>query len=83
MNGDIKLKHNKFLFINKNPNENNKFYEFRKKIVISKNINNEDDFINSIIFSNYCSNIKYLNCSYNENIMNDYNLTIENIFDNY
>ena len=83
MNGDIKLKHNKFLFINKNPNENDKFYEFRKKIIISKNINNEDDFINSIIFSNYCSNIKYLNCSYNENIMNEYNNINDLIFDNY
>ena len=83
MNGEIKLKHNKFLFINKNPNENDTFYEFRKKIIINRNINNEEELNNSIILSNYCSNIKFLNCSYDENIMKDYNLSLENIYDNY
>ena len=80
---NIKLKHNKFLFINKNPNENDNFYEFRKKIIISNNINNEDDFNNLIMLSNYCSNIKYLNCCYNEKIMKEYKNINNLIFDEY
>lgn len=80
---NIKIKHNKFLFINKNPNENDNFYEFRKKIIINNNINNEDDFNNLIMLSNYCSNIKYLNCSYNEEIMKEYNNINNLIFDEY
>jgi len=83
MDSEIKIKHNKFIFINKNPDESDKLYEFRKKIIISKDIKNEEEFNNIIILSNYCSNIKYLECKYNEKIMKEYNNINKNIYDNY
>lgn len=78
---ELFTKHNKFLIVHKNDNIS-ELNNYKNNFIISQKIKNKNDLESIFNLSNYATNIKFLNCTYNEMITNKIADLSKNIYDN-